>query len=140
MNKKYQVNRAVLLVTFMIMLLLVIWVGYYVSRLVIDADAYAWYKTVIAMVVLYFFIKLLKMPHAVTITEENTLVFQSVFAKKEVPVKELIIVTPGFARIILSFKSKDSRIAMLNRIENFKELNNSIKRRKKSAKRPKDIS
>ena len=135
MEKRYKVNRTVLLITFIVMVLLVLWVGYYVSRLITDADAYAWYKTVIAMVVLYLFMKCLKMPHTVIVTAENTLLFQSLFAKREVPIKDLIVIKNNFGGLTVSFKFKNKEISMINRIENLKELNNSVKRRKKAAKR-----
>lgn len=132
MDKRYKVDRTSLLFIYFLMVPFIIQIGYYVYLLVTKPESYAAYKTLFALVVLYIVIKYLKMPHAVTVKEGGTLLFETLFSKKEIPIKNLIAVKTNITRLTIFFKYKNGGITMVNRIENLRELIATVRKKNKS--------
>jgi len=133
MDKKYQVAKTSLLFIYLLMIPFLFEAGYYVYMLATKPGYQVyWYKTAWVIAVLYVITSYMKMPYAVTVKDENTLLFKSLFSEREIPIKDMAAVKTNVTRLTILFKHKYGRISMINRIENRKELISAIRKKKKS--------
>lgn len=133
MAKQFKVVRNSLLFIYILMLPFLFEAGVSIYNLIVQPEATnAYYSIPWIAGVLYIVYTYVKMPYAITLKENETLVFKSIFGEQEVPIKSLESLRTNFMKLTVSFRFEGGRIMMLYRIDNFKELLSFIKKRNKA--------
>lgn len=133
MERQFKVVRNSLLFVYLLMLPFLVEAGVTIYNLLVRPEATnAYYGIPWVLGVLYIVYTYLKMPYSITLKENDSLVFKSLFGEKEVAIKSLESLRSNFMKFTISLRYKGGRIMMLYRIENFKELLGIIKKRNKN--------